>query len=53
MYVLVVVVGGGLAELEAEVLEVVEEAVVEAWWEVEVGVEDPGWVVVVAYELVF
>jgi hypothetical protein len=53
VYVLVVVVGRGLAEQEAEVLEVVEEAVVEAWWEVEVEAEDPGWAVVVAYELVF
>ena len=51
--VLEVVTGKGLAGMEAEVLGVVEEAVVEAWWEVEVEVEDPGWVVVVACELVF
>ena len=39
------VVGRGLAEQGAEVVEVVEEVVVE--------VEDFGWVVVAAYELVF
>ena len=39
------VVGRGLAEQGAEVVEVVEEVVVEA--------EDCGWVVVAAYELVF
>jgi hypothetical protein len=49
----VVVVGRGLAEQGAEVVEVVEEAVVEAWWEVEVEAEHPGWAVVAAYELVF
>ena len=47
------VVGRGLAEQGAEVVEVVEEVVVEAEEVVEVEAEDPGWAVVAAYELVF